>query len=56
MTIKEDLLEILVCPKCHQKVTLTEDGSGLDCPACQVRYPIVDDIPVMLIEEAVPLT
>jgi uncharacterized protein len=56
MTIKEDLLEILVCPKCHQKVILTDEGSGLDCTACRVRYPILDDIPVMLIEEAVPLS
>ncbi len=53
MTIKEALLEILVCPKCHQKVILADDGSGLDCAACRVRYPIVDDIPGMLIEEGI---
>jgi uncharacterized protein YbaR (Trm112 family) len=34
---------------------LTESGDGLVCSACRLVYPIKDDIPVMLIEEAVPL-
>ncbi|MFO0972506.1 MAG: Trm112 family protein [Phycisphaerae bacterium] len=54
------LLEILVCPKCHAKVEPRDVTVGdrtetrLVCtgPACGLRYPIHDGIPVMLIEEA----
>ena len=52
MAISEQLLEILVCPACHAKVKLEPDGSGLKCVECQRIYPIRDDIPVMLIDEA----
>jgi uncharacterized protein len=51
--ISEELLEILACPKCHTKVELKAPGQ-LRCPQCKVLYPIVDGIPVMLIEEAKP--
>ncbi len=51
-SISSELLEVLACPKCKQKVELTEDGSALLCQADRLRYPIVDGIPVMLIEEA----
>lgn len=50
--ISQELLEILACPKCKQKIRLLDDGSALECDACRLRYPIVDGIPVMLIEEA----
>ena len=53
MAISKDLLEVLACPKCKGDVTLTAAGDGLDCATCGLRYPINDDIPVMLIEEAV---
>lgn len=52
MPINEQLLQILVCPACHAKVELKSDNSGLKCVACQRVYPIRDDIPVMLIDEA----
>ena len=52
MAISEQLLEILVCPSCRGKVELKSDGSGLKCVECKRVYPIRDDIPVMLIEEA----
>ncbi len=53
--ISEELLEILACPKCHTKVEYREPDK-LYCPNCKVNYPIVDGIPVMLIEEATPDT
>ena len=53
MAIDPKLLEILACPLCKTEVKLTEDGAGLLCGTCRRRYPIVDDIPIMLIEEAV---
>lgn len=55
MAISEDLLEILACPQCKGEVALTAAGDGLDCAACGLRYPIKDDIPVMLIDEAVKI-
>jgi uncharacterized protein YbaR (Trm112 family) len=52
MAISQDLLEILACPLCKTKVELTTDGNGLKCVQCRRVYPIRDDIPVMLIDEA----
>ena len=52
MPVDPELLEILACPKCKQPVTLNAAGTGLVCGACRLEYPIVDDIPVMLIDEA----
>jgi uncharacterized protein len=52
MTISQELLDILACPKCKQPVHLTPTSDGLVCEACRLVYPIVDDIPVMLIDEA----
>jgi uncharacterized protein len=50
--ISADLLEVLACPKCKRKVELSEDGKALICETDRLRYPVVDGIPVMLIEEA----
>lgn len=54
MAISPELLEILRCPKCKSKVELKEDKSGLKCVnhECSLVYPIRDDIPVMLVDEA----
>lgn len=53
MAISQDLLEILACPACKAKVQLLADASGLKCVECKLVYPVRDDIPVMLIDEAV---
>ncbi len=55
MTLSKELLEILACPKCKQDITLSNDESWLICKNCKLKYPIVEEIPVMLIEEAKPL-
>jgi uncharacterized protein YbaR (Trm112 family) len=52
VAIDAKLLEILACPLCKTEVRLTPDEKGLLCGTCHRRYPIVDDIPIMLIEEA----
>lgn len=52
MAIDRDLLEILACPKCKGEIHLNASGSGLVCDACRLVYPIRDEIPVMLIDEA----
>ncbi len=49
------LLEILVCPQCKGSLTVIEGGHALVCNGCQLKYPVRDDIPVMLIDEAVDL-
>lgn len=50
--VSKDLLEILVCPACKTKVELVK-GAWLVCQneQCRRKYPIRDDIPIMLIEE-----
>lgn len=52
VAISQELLEILVCPVCKTPVKLTPDKSSLKCQTCRRVYPIRDDIPVMLPEEA----
>jgi len=52
MPIRQELLDILVCPECKTPVKLTPGGDGLKCSTCRRVYPIKDDIPVMLLEEA----
>ncbi len=65
MTVHAKLLEVLVCPACKGPLAevrwqgeAADAGGGdapllaLDCPRCRLRYPIVDDIPVMLVDQA----
>ncbi|MDO5536215.1 MAG: Trm112 family protein [Desulfovibrionaceae bacterium] len=58
MDMKE-LLDVLVCPKCRAKLApLPAEGEveGLCCQSCQKVYPVREGIPVMLMEEALPVT
>jgi uncharacterized protein YbaR (Trm112 family) len=69
MTISKDLLEILACPKCKGDLVLVEkrghpksretfwgaSEEGLVCERCKLLYPIRDGIPVMLIDESIPV-
>jgi uncharacterized protein YbaR (Trm112 family) len=52
--IDEWLLDILACPKCHAPLRADLDASELVCTAadCGLAYPVRDDIPVLLIDEA----
>ncbi|HUF49010.1 MAG TPA: Trm112 family protein [Vicinamibacterales bacterium] len=52
MAVDPALLEILVCPECKTPVRLVADQTGLRCETCRRVYPIKDDIPVMLVDEA----
>lgn len=52
MAIDPKLLEILACPVCKELVKPTADSSGLKCATCRRVYPIQDDIPVMLVDQA----
>jgi len=53
MTLNKELLDILACPKCKSDLTLTSAEDGLTCSTCNQVYPIKDEIPIMLIEEAI---
>ena len=55
MAISKELLEILACPKCKGDVHLNEKEDGIICDSCKLMYPIRDDIPIMLIDEAIPI-
>lgn len=53
MTVDKELLEILACPNCRGDVEYREQEGVIVCIGkCRYRYPVRDDIPVMLIEEA----
>ena len=54
--ISQDLLDILVCPACKKPLDhLVENdgGESLKCAACRRVYPVRDNIPILLIDEAV---
>ena len=55
MTLPIQLLEILVCPKCRGALEYREAESSLVCHTCRLKYPVRDGIPIMLIDEALPL-
>jgi len=50
--IPADLLEILVCPACKQPLEYREKPESLKCKQCRRVYPVKDDIPIMLLDEA----
>jgi uncharacterized protein len=52
MLIPKEVLDMLVCPACRNALHPAQDGSGYKCEACKRFYPVRDEIPVMLIEEA----
>lgn len=55
MSLSPQLLAILVCPRCKGEVEYHERESSIICRACALRYPVRDDIPIMLVDEASPL-
>jgi uncharacterized protein YbaR (Trm112 family) len=55
MSVPKELLDILVCPQCKGAIYLNDDANGLICESCRLVYAIKDDIPIMLVDEALPL-
>ena len=55
MAVSQQLLDILVCPKCKGEIHLNETQNGLVCDQCRLIYEIRDDIPIMLIDKAKPI-
>ena len=51
--IAKDLLEILVCPACKQALEYRQSPETLKCTQCHRVYAVKDDIPIMLVDEAI---
>ncbi len=54
MPLKKELLNILACPQCKGKLDLKRAHDGLACSKCQVVYPVKNEIPIMLVDKAIP--
>lgn len=54
MPLNKELLDVLACPECHGAFVPLPAGDGLLCRACDKVFPIKDDIPILLPDEAVP--
>ena len=54
MNIDEWLLDLLACPACHAPLRADDPASELVCTSetCGLAYPVRDDIPVLLVDEA----
>jgi len=55
VTLSPQLLAVLVCPRCKGSLEYRERDESLACASCRLRYPIRQDIPIMLVDEASPL-
>jgi len=51
--ISQELLDILVCPLCKKPLVQKETGESLKCSECRRVYPVRDNIPILLVDEAV---
>lgn len=52
MNLDPALLDILACPACHGSLRVDDAASELVCMACGLAYPVRDNIPVLLVDEA----
>ena len=52
MNLDPALLEILACPNCRADLRVDDSASELVCTSCGYAYPVRDDIPVLLVDEA----
>ncbi|MEN3046809.1 MAG: Trm112 family protein [Candidatus Hydrothermales bacterium] len=54
MALDKELLDIIACPKCKGDLVYKEKENVLLCFNCKLKYKIEDDIPILVIEEAIP--
>ncbi len=52
MNLDRHLLDVIVCPACRQSLAADEAAQELVCVGCGRAYPVRDDIPVLLVDEA----
>jgi uncharacterized protein YbaR (Trm112 family) len=53
--LDDELLAVIACPICHGDLRYEPARARLVCTACRLAYPIRDDVPALLKDEAVPL-
>lgn len=56
ITLDKKLLDILACPLCKSRLLFDPKNQELICRIDKLAYPIRDDIPIMLVDEARRLT
>jgi uncharacterized protein YbaR (Trm112 family) len=54
MPLSQQLLNVLVCPKCKGELQVSAEEQLL-CAHCKLAYPVRDGVPIMLIDEAQPV-
>jgi uncharacterized protein YbaR (Trm112 family) len=52
MNLDPELLELIVCPDCRSELEVDDAAAELVCTGCGLAYPVRDDIPVLLVDEA----
>jgi uncharacterized protein YbaR (Trm112 family) len=52
MNLDPQLLALIVCPACHADLRVDDAAAELVCTGCGLAYPVRDDIPVLLVDEA----
>ncbi len=50
--LSDRLLDKIVCPQCKGQLVYRSKENSLECHACKLAYRIIDDIPVLLVDEA----
>ena len=55
MDIPKDLLASLACPQCHDPLRVSRDQEGIICGKCQLLYPVRDSVPILMVDQAIPL-
>ena len=51
--LDREFLQILRCPACKSPLSINEEKQTLKCGSCHRVYPIRDEIPILLVDEAV---
>ena len=52
VAVDQELLDMLLCPKCKGDVRLNAAGDGVICESCSLLYEVREDVPIMLVVEA----
>ena len=52
MNLDNHLLDVVVCPACRESLAVDEAAQALVCSGCGLAYPVREDIPVLLVDEA----
>jgi uncharacterized protein YbaR (Trm112 family) len=52
MAVDQSLIDLLICPSCHGEIVYKDRRKLIICTQCELQYPVRENIPVMLVEEA----